>query len=95
MTSDQNNRLKQMAQEALNMAPKPPTTLEDILNHNKHIMSRIETHTRCINTEKQMIEFVKKEIVPPCKFCPYDGIFRCESCRENFYEGFNKKDYPN
>jgi len=30
----------------------------------------------------------------PCLECNYDGQFRCETCKHNYYEGFNIRDYP-
>ena len=37
---------------------------------------------------------IRNQVIAPCMECPYDGVFRCEACAENFYEGFNTKDYP-
>lgn len=60
---------------------------EEIINHNQKIRGEIESLRKLID-EKQ------KQIIPPCEFCPYDGVFRCEACAEENYIGYNVKDYP-
>lgn len=61
-------------------------TIEEILKHNK------ESYEKKISLVKE-IEKLQKGLIPPCEYCPYDGIYRCESCQDNCYEGFNKKEY--
>lgn len=48
-----------------------------------------------INREtEQKLENIQMRIQPPCDECNYDGVYRCEACEENFFEGFNIRDYP-
>ena len=61
-------------------------TSEEVLAHNKTISAEIKKH-------KKLIVELRKMIKPPCEFCPYDGLFRCDACRNSEYEGFNVKDY--
>jgi hypothetical protein len=61
---------------------------EKIVKHNQSIRAEI----KALETQ---IEQKKKEIIPPCKFCRYDGVYRCETCAEENYAGYNIKDYPN
>lgn len=37
---------------------------------------------------------LKKSVIAPCQACKYDGVFRCEACEDNFYEGYNEEHYP-
>lgn len=62
-------------------------TIEQILEHNKDISSEIRKRY-------SEIETLRKLIIAPCMRCPYDGVYRCEACSENNFEGFNIEDYP-
>jgi len=42
----------------------------------------------------QKSQLVEVYLEPPCESCDYDGQYRCETCKENDYEGFNIKNYP-
>lgn len=57
---------------------------EKIIKHNQSIRADV----RALETQ---IERKRKEIIPPCEFCPYDGVYRCETCAEKDYAGYN---YP-
>lgn len=43
--------------------------------------------------DKEMTRLVRA-LQAPCEWCKYDGVLRCSTCEENFYEGFNIKHYP-
>ena len=58
-----------------------------ITEHNNNIRSE---YARALSNADLIIE----QLIPPCKLCEYDGVFRCEECTENHFEGFNIKDYP-
>ena len=53
----------------------------------EEVEGKIEKLQKEINT-------YRKYILAPCRYCPYDGVYRCEACEENDYEGFKKRDYP-
>lgn len=62
--------------------------IQEILKHNKDI-------TRQIREKRAEIRILAGQIKAPCMSCRYDGVYRCEACSENYYEGYNIKDYPN
>lgn len=70
-------------------------TEQEILNNNKFINIEIESYEKIIKMIEDNINKLKKELVPPCKFCHFDGQFRCQACSETNYYGFNIKDFPN
>jgi hypothetical protein len=67
--------------------------VNDVLKHNSQIINRIEEINKEISEKKLEVNKLEKEIIAPCSFCPYDGVYRCESCKEMYYEGFNDKDF--
>ena len=69
-------------------------TKEEILNHNLKAVCEIKRLQKQINVLKNKQRGIRKAIIPPCKHCPYDGVYRCEACQEDNYAGFNIKDYP-
>lgn len=40
------------------------------------------------------LKIIEDQIEAPCKECKQEGMWRCETCSENFYEGYNIEDYP-
>lgn len=67
-------------------------SIETILENNK----RIKAEIKAVNKEAHdKIVKLEHEIIPPCMECSYDGVYRCETCAENYYEGYNIKEYPN
>ena len=62
-----------------------------LANRNKQI--QIE-YAQTEREMKDKLAALKKQVQPPCEACLYDGVYRCEACAENFYEGFNIKEYP-
>jgi len=60
-------------------------TEEQILIHNKQVKARIASlHVQLGNAESQFI--------PPCQFCKYDGVYRCEACEDAGYLHCNIKE---
>lgn len=62
--------------------------------HNIKIREEISLKEKKLDIIHNEICSLRKELKPPCKECPYDGEFRCETCKDNDYEGFNIKNYP-
>ena len=48
-----------------------------------------------IEKAEAQLEHLKRMIKAPCMSCKYEGVFRCEACAEDYYRGYNVKDYPN
>ncbi len=69
------------------------TKKDEILKHNKKIRTKANKVQTKIDALEQQLEEISAQCVPPCEYCPYDGVYRCETCRENGYDGFNVKDY--
>lgn len=65
-------------------------TTEDILKHNQ----KVKEDFNRINEEYQVKFEALPETIAPCATCKYDGVYRCETCEENFFEGYNRPDYP-
>lgn len=70
-------------------------SLEYILLHNSLLLDKIKGKQDEVSELESQVCGCKSSIIAPCKFCPYDGEYRCETCAENCYEGFNVKEYPN
>lgn len=68
-------------------------SLEYILLFNDLMLDKIKGLKEEISEIESEISVCKSSITAPCKFCPYDGEYRCETCAENCYAGFNVKDY--
>ena len=68
---------------------------KEILENNKNILNKIKEvndEIEILNVSKLSLE---KEIIPPCQYCKYDGVWtRCDACEDSNYEGFNVKNYP-
>ena len=70
-------------------------TREDkILAHNKKIGETISQIEKNIEDFHKMLERAKKLLIPPCPYCKYEGLYRCEICSDNYFEGFDVKNYP-
>lgn len=69
-------------------------TLDEIINHNKVLAQEIREKEEKISELRAQINDIKFELVPPCRFCPYDGEWRCQTCQEECFGGFNVKEYP-
>lgn len=66
---------------------------EDILKYNKRIQDNISVLKKnAEDIERQINEHTEK-LVPPCHYCPFEGVYRCENCIEYNYAGFNVKDF--
>ena len=66
---------------------------EDLLIHNNYFKKAIEEIAEKIEElEMKKVSLVNK-IIPPCKHCPLDGVYRCEACKESLFEGFDKKEW--
>jgi len=61
---------------------------------NKIIREKIKEVEKKIKGFERKIKVLKDLIIPPCSECLYDGVYRCEACEENDYDGYNIKDYP-
>jgi uncharacterized membrane protein YukC len=66
---------------------------EQVLKHNEEKRKEIKTLNDKIDSLKKELKKLRKEIIAPCKWCPYDGVYRCESCQELNYINFNVKDW--
>ncbi|MCP4989065.1 MAG: hypothetical protein GY928_24305 [Colwellia sp.] len=60
-----------------------------IIGHNKVCHDKIEVLNKKISKLEEEVFGFEKEIIPPCDYCNYDGVFRCESCKESSFKGFN------
>lgn len=56
-------------------------TLEEILSRNASLKKERTTLMRTIRD-------IDSRKVAPCFWCKHDGLFRCESCRDDFYGDF-------
>lgn len=61
-------------------------TPEDMLSHNEMVAKAIEER------EREIAE-LRSTIKAPCETCKYDSVFRCEACMNDYYRGYNVKDY--
>jgi len=68
--------------------------LKAMLHRNQNIRNEVGELLVQVGVMEARIRDLRKLLVPPCKECRYDGVYRCEACEENFYEGFNVADYP-
>ena len=59
--------------------------------HNKWLQNEYNTLKQDMESK---LDALQKQVQPPCEECRYDGVYRCEACGENFFEGFNIRDYP-
>jgi len=73
-----------------------------VRNPKQATPEEIIAHNRLVRAHKNLLheEYTKKlnelpEVIAPCKTCNYDGLYRCEACENNDYEGYNIRDYPN
>lgn len=62
-------------------------TAEQIVEHNKSIAEKIKSL-------RKEIKEIDRQVLVPCEYCSYDGVYRCEACAEDYYQGFNIKEYP-
>lgn len=69
--------------------------VQQIIEHNAKVNKEITRHVLQFTPLKEEIKRLEKTLKSPCEFCPFDGEYRCESCIESNYEGFNIPDYPN
>lgn len=56
-----------------------------------NIMRKNDKKVEDLNSKTRELKMMLER---PCQVCPYDGAYRCETCKENNYAGFNVKDYP-
>lgn len=68
---------------------------EEIKAHNDKIKIIIQVKEEEVNILQTDIGKLRIQLKAPCKYCAFDGVYRCEVCMEDNYEGFNVKDYPN
>ena len=68
-------------------------TEEEILEHNKICQERLEDLYNLRSILDEGIQKWKNNIILPCKFCPYDGVYRCEACSETGFSGFNDANF--
>ena len=66
----------------------------DVLENNKKVSEKISLIKKEIADKYNEVSKLRKDIIAPCTFCKYDGVYRCEACSENYYEGYNVSDYP-
>lgn len=70
--------------------------IDDILAHNAKLIEAISNTNKRIESLTTNIEILKEKLVAPCSYCEYDGVYRCEACKANYYAaGFNVPNYPN
>lgn len=65
--------------------------IRKIIKNNKTIKKKIEKLSK-VYFEK--IKSLEDKIIAPCGNCKYDGMYRCEACRDNYYSGYNIENYP-
>jgi len=68
---------------------------KELLERNKVTKDIIKYRRNQIILIEQEINDLIKTLKAPCRFCNYDGEYRCLACLESLYEGFNVADYPN
>ena len=69
-------------------------TEKEIVEHNEKIMKDIKELQKKINTLSMKKRKLRKKIIPPCEYCKYEGVYRCEACIRDYFVGFNVRDYP-
>lgn len=52
--------------------------VNDILKHNITIQA-------LIGNLHSAIKQAELSLIPPCEFCKFDGGFRCEDCKNNYF----------
>jgi hypothetical protein len=67
--------------------------IDSILAHNKNIMDQYHKIQELLEVLETSQEGLLNSIKAPCEFCPLDGLYRCEACKEHDYEGFNDKEW--
>lgn len=64
-------------------------TPEEMVAINKLILTRLQAQGVRVDEED-----APRLFHVPCAKCPFDGVYRCSSCAENGFEGFNQRNYP-
>lgn len=64
-------------------------TPEEMVAVNKLILTKL--HAQGVHVYE---EDAPRLFHVPCAKCPFDGVYRCSSCAENGFEGFNQRHYP-
>ena len=66
-------------------------TQQELAEHNQSIRKELnEMRHRHYLEECEL----KSKIINPCQHCPYDGVYRCSSCKEDNFIGFNRTEMP-
>lgn len=68
---------------------------DKVIKRNQMNQEKIQKLHEKIDQIYEEIHILENEIIAPCKWCPYDGVYRCEACQESNYSGFNIKSFPN
>ena len=69
-------------------------TEQEIIDNNKKVSEELAVIQNDINILEQKKAVIIQQIKAPCKYCHYDGEYRCEACESSLFEGFNVRDYP-
>ena len=59
---------------------------QEIVKYNIYIRERHDAIDKEIQALKDMKEYINP--VSPCHFCRYEGVYKCEQCKEEFFAGF-------
>ena len=68
-------------------------TAADVMKHNNDIFAEVEFKRTVVSEMHADIDKSLKKIIVPCELCGQDGEYRCLSCEENNYKGFDDPDY--
>lgn len=68
--------------------------INEILKNNKTIESKIKEINDKIESLELCRDKLKSNLMAPCVTCKYEGFIRCDTCSNNYYDGYNIKDYP-
>lgn len=67
--------------------------LEVILTKNEKTLEEIKiVREKIAKLEADMFYLRNEILIAPCKYCKYDGVYRCEACQEDDYIGFGKQE---
>ena len=69
-------------------------TQKEVEDCNELVRISILNLRKEIEDIEKLITDAKNDLIPPCKFCRYDGVCRCEACEEMGFIGFNIADFP-
>jgi len=60
--------------------------VNEIIKHNSMIK-------RAINDLEIELQDIKNRIIAPCALCKNEVDEKCEECKQNYYLGYNNKNY--